>query len=64
MKSSKSQKNISIITDRRLEADYLAKRDRESNKGFQTCKNQTRTIINHIPQPMSCKNLTEEGETN
>jgi hypothetical protein len=64
MKSSKSQKNISIITDRRLEADYLAKRDRESSKGFQTCKNQTRTIINHIPQPMSCKNLTEEGETN
>lgn len=66
MKSSKSQKNISIITDRKAQYDLLSHNHNNPHiKGSQTCTNQPR--INSIGQShmaISCKNLTEQAEPN
>lgn len=64
MKPSKSQKNITIITDRKAQHDLLTGKPHESlTKRSGSCRNLTHKSP-CSKMPISCKNIESIGETN
>lgn len=66
MKSSKSLKNITVISDRKAQQDFLASARSPFNIiKPQSCVSQASANYfrsNHMP--VSCKNATEQAESN